>query len=740
MDYPPAVGMSRPEVAREARRHADLRRLFEPQSIAVVGVSDRPGSFGARTWSNLQAFQGRLYAVNPKYTEYAGGPCYAELAMLPETPDCVLLATSRELTEDLVRRCAASGVGGVVIYASGYAETGQTERAEEQERLGRIARQSGLRILGPNCMGFVNCGLRIGMTFGTVPRWQPSPVAPIGLVSQSGAIGIALLQAMERGVSFSHLLTAGNSVDVDVADQIAYLAGSPDCAAIACVFEGVADPVRLIAAGNLARDGGKPVVVFKVARSTEGAAAATSHTAMLAGSDAAYVAAFGQAGMVLVDNFESLLETTACLAKMARLPASANGVAVLSASGGMAIMAVDKAMGHGVELPQPSARTTAILGSHVPDFGSARNPCDMTAQVANNIESLRVCADAMLSDARYGVLLVPHTAATAVGLQRLAILNELAREHRKLVCVVWLSGWLEGPGAAELEAMSHCALFRSMDACMATLASHARADRGLPVHATPRRSDPAARARAEGMLRPVPARALTEGEGLRLLSTYGIQVAADRLCTSADRAVDAAIEIGFPVAMKVVSRDIPHKSDAGGVRLGVADAAGVHEAYADIMAAVSAAAPEAVVDGIVVQRTVPRSLELFLGSRRDPVFGLLILVGLGGIWVELMQDVAVRMAPVDHSAAVAMLKSLRAARLLDGYRGGISADRDVVADCIVRFSEMAWDLQDTILEMDVNPLMCAGTEVVAVDALIRTSDGAGGYVGATSQLNGNRKC
>ena len=450
-------------------RHADLTRLLHPSSVAVIGASTRAGSFGERVVHNLQHYGGRVYPVNSRYERIGEQNCYPNVSALPEVPDCAVVTAPREAVEEIVLECAAAGVGGVIMFASGYAETGKDERIVQQQRLAAIARESGMRIVGPNCIGVVNAPLDMRVTFMDITPIPAPRKHAIGMVSQSGALGMAVAQAVVRGVSFSHVLTSGNSCDVDMADYISYLADDPSCAAIACVFEGMAEPERMLVAAERAWQRDKPLIVFKMATGEQGAAAAMSHTGSLAGTHAAYRAVFRRAGAILVEDFEALAETAAFFAK-AR-PPKARGVAVVAASGGAAIMAADRAEQFGVPLPQPSDAVRDVLMAHIPEFGSARNPCDVTAQILANPESLNACADALLGDPAYGALVVPQTYGYAPSAKRIPVYDSLAAKHGKIVCLAWQTEWLEGPGVKEAEESEHVAFFRSMPSCFAALAA-----------------------------------------------------------------------------------------------------------------------------------------------------------------------------------------------------------------------------------------------------------------------------
>jgi acetate---CoA ligase (ADP-forming) len=520
-----------------------------------------------------------------------------------------------------------------------------------------------------------------------------------------------------RGVSFSHVLTSGNSCDVDMADYISYLADDPSCAAIACVFEGMAEPERMLIAAERAWQRDKPLIVFKMATGEQGAAAAMSHTGSLAGSHAAYRAVFQRAGAILVEDFEALAETAAFFAKAK--PPKARGVAVVAASGGAAIMAADRAEQFGVPLPQPSESVRDVLMAHIPEFGSARNPCDVTAQILANPESLNACADALLGDAAYGALVVPQTYGYAPSAKRIPVYDSLAAKHGKIACLAWQTEWLEGPGVKDAEESEHVAIFRSMPSCFAALAAwHWRgAKRAAGQPAMPATPDETVQ-RARALIAATGGRTMTEREAKQVLALYDVPVVGERVAQNEDEAVNAAGSLGYPVVLKVESPDLPHKTEAGVVRLNLRDADAVREAYQAIMARANAVTPPPRIAGVLVQKMMPQGIEMVVGARVDPLFGPLVVVGLGGILVELLQDTALAPAPVTHDQALALLAQLKGARLLDGFRGMPAVDRNRLAEVICRVAAFAADHRETIAELDVNPLICIGDSVTAVDALI----------------------
>jgi acyl-CoA synthetase (NDP forming) len=703
---------------RPVYRHAELERILNPKSIAIVGASPRAGSFGDRVLANLADFDGDIYLVNSKYERIGERRCFASLGALPVIPDCVAVTVPREAAENVVREAASAGAGGVILYASGYAETQRADRIDEQQRLTGIARESGLKILGPNCMGIANYLRRARISFSVYPAPRELRRGSVGIASQSGALSQALAQAIECGASVSHAFSAGNQADVDVADFVAYLADEPACHVIACAFEGMDHPQRLLDAAQIARRNGKPLLISKIATGALGAAAAISHTGSLAGSDSAYRAAFERGRAIVIEEFEGLMEAAAFFSKAP--PPAARGIAVIATSGGAAIMAADKAEIHGVSLPQPCDAVRRVLESNIPEFGSARNPCDVTGQVLNNPQSMWGCGEALLSDPAYGALVVPQTLAYDLSKVRVAAFGKLSQQYAKITCNVLISCWLQGPGTLDAEIDPHVALFRSMDRCFQVLAAwHHRADALARGERTVKRvSDPAAAPTAARLLAAAPRDRLTERESKAVLQLYGIPAVREVSVESAEAAVTAAGQLGFPLAVKVESPDIVHKTEAGAVALDVRSTPQLRAAYDRVMGNAKAHAPLAQIRGVLLQPMLPQGVEVVAGVRIDPGFGPLILVGFGGTLVELLRDTAVELAPINVDEALRMLRKLKGAALFDGFRGSAPVNLHRLADILVRLSEFAADQKSGIVEVDVNPIICSGSEPIAVDALI----------------------
>ena len=688
-----------PAADRRIYTRAELARLLAPRSIAVVGASPRPGSFGLRTLENLANFRGAVWPVNAKYDQIGAYVCYPSLGALPGTPDLVALVVPREGVEAALRAAAAAGAGSVVVYASGYGEMEREQGAAEQRRLGEIARAARMPVLGPNCMGLVNHELGVGVSF--IPEYakQPRHVGPIAFVSQSGALGYCLAQAAERGVGYRYFFSVGNSSDVDVADLIGAMAEDPGVRAIACLFEGVPSAKRLLEAGARAREAGKPVIVLKLGVSEDGAAAARSHTGSLAGSAEAFRALFERAGFIPVGDFEALVEYAKFFAAAAGKPL-ARGVAVVSGSGGAGIISADMAARHGVPMPQPMPHTTEALKSVVPEFGAARNPCDPTGQVLSVPESYAKCCRALLDDPQYGVLLCAMSVASReTGNRRATDIAMLAREQPKPIAVAWVSEWLQGPGSEAYEADERVGFFRSMDRCYAAIAAwqhwhEPREPETRISNAVPNLS--------------FHRKILGEREAKAMLAKYGIRSAPERQAKNADEAARAARALGYPVVLKA-DGDIEHKTESGAVKLDLRDETALRAACAEMTAAKQ---------GFLVQSMIRGGVELVVGIKRDPQCGPVLLVGLGGVLVEVLRDTALALAPVGRIEARRMLERLKGFRLLQGYRGAPAADLDAACEAIARISEFAADYADEIEEIDVNPLLARADGTVALDALI----------------------
>ena len=693
-----------------------LDALMAPRSIAIIGASQEPTKIGGRPVDLLRryGYAGRIYPVNPKASVVQGLQAYASVDELPEAPDLAIIAVDAEKAPEAVEQCAKRGVRSVVVFSSGFAELGEEGRAM-QERLRTAARRTGMRLLGPNCLGAVSIAERAIATFSIVLEHSLPAAGSLGIVSQSGNLGSFTMRlASDRGVGVSRFMTTGNECDIDIADGIAWLARDPATKVILCCMEACRDADRLIAALTEARDAGKPVIAIKVGTSAAGQAAAASHTGAMAGSDAVFDALLARHGAVRVRSIDELIDLghAASILLPDRLPKGPR-LGIVTASGGFGVLLADAAQAVGLSLPELNEATQRTILELVP-FASARNPVDATAQMSSRPDLLQKILSAVVADDRCDAIVLPLPFSLhmprlrSVYMEALRHIRAQYPDRPVILCV-------DGPpdALAELHAMGYPTV-ASFDGCCAVVAALARLQ---AVAKTPKDASQPAIAKAS----PLATDAFRHELGAkRALADADIPVLVERLVSNADAAARAASEIGFPVVLKIASPDLPHKTEVGGVAVGLRSEAEVRQAHAAMLERVAAKAPRAVIDGVIVAPMAQGLSELILGSRVDPIFGPVVMVGLGGIFAEIVQDTAVQMAPVSESQAMAMLRSLKAFAVLDGARGRRRADLEAAARAIAALSRFAAAHANTVSEIDINPLLlkAEGEGAVALDALL----------------------
>ncbi len=702
-----------------------LEALFRPNAIAVIGASQDPTKIGGRPVQFLRqyGFAGAVYPVNPRATEVQGLPAFPTVADLPATPDLAVIAVSAEAAPDAVDACAARGVKAAVVLSSGFSEMGAAGLAL-QDRIRDTARRTGLRVLGPNCLGAVGVAARAISTFSIVLEGAMPTPGPLGIVSQSGNLGsYTMLLAGERGVGVSQFMTTGNECDVDVADGVAFLARDPATTVILLILETCRDPSRLVAALAEARRAGKPVIVLKIGETAAGQQAAASHTGALAGSEAVFDAVFRRTGAWRVRSLEQLVDLGQAAVVLDERRMRGRRVTLLVASGGFGVLLADAASAAGLTLPEPSAATQARITAVVP-YASPRNPVDATAQMGARPEILAEILSALMEDGGSDALIL--MAASGMVLPRLrrvytdALAAARARFPNRVIAVC-----MHGPpdAAAELSAMGFV-VTDGVDACCQVLAGLAGLHEALDTAPAP------VVAMAQGA--PLPAEALrTEAGAKAALAAAGVPVLPERVVADPAAAAAAATALGFPVVLKIVSPDLPHKTEVGGVALGLADAPAVHEAATAMLARIRTAAPAARIEGLLVAPMASGGTELIVGATRDPVFGPVVMVGLGGIFAEVLRDVSVRPAPVTEAEAEAMLRSLKAFAVLDGARGRPRADLQAAASAVAAVSRFAAAHAEEVASIDINPLLvrAKGEGAVALDALLVPIKGGAGHAG-----------
>lgn len=696
------------------QRLGRLNALFSPRSIAVVGASSDPTKTGGRPVHLLQkhGFTGAVYPVNPKASEVQGLPAYGSLDALPETPDLVLVAVPGAAAVATLESAADRGVGAAIVLSAGFAESG-ADGVALQARVSEIAQASGMRILGPNCLGAVSVRERAIGTFSVALETEMPREGSVSIVSQSGNVGSAALRLLgDSGAGLARFIAMGNEADLQAGDAIGWLADDPDTKVILCCLETCRDAVRLIDALERARAAGKPVVALKIGTSEAGQKAAQSHTGGLAGSDRVFDAVFRRYGVVRVHALEELVQVGAALETLhGRNVGAAPSAALIAASGGFGVMMADAAAARGVGVHPLGAAAQARIRSALP-LASTANPIDATAQMSANPEILEELVDAALSDdANTTACLMLALGMEVPRLREVftKALAQVAARHKDKALVACVSGPKDA--IRDLRALG-IACFPTIDSAMTGIAALGRFEALRNPASAPAAPEPRA---------PLPAEATrNEATAKAALAAAGLPFPKEVIATTAAEAAAAADEIGVPVALKILSHDIQHKSDIGGVELGVSGGDQARAAFDRIMAAAARYAPGATIDGVLVAPMTTGGTELILGTVTDPTFGPAVMVGLGGVFAEIFEDTALRLAPVTEAEAAEMLRELRAFPLLNGARGRPRADLAALCQAISQLSRFAARHADEVDEIDINPLLVRpeGEGVVALDALI----------------------
>ncbi|MBI4508896.1 MAG: acetate--CoA ligase family protein [Deltaproteobacteria bacterium] len=705
------------------RRNASLDPLFFPRSVAVVGASRSRGTIGGEIFHNLisDGFPGPVYPVNPTAIAVQSVRASASVREIPGPVDLAIIVVPRDKVLDAVDDCHEKGVKGLVVISAGFKETGPSGKKVEDQLVERV-RRYGMRMVGPNCMGLLNTDPRVKLNATFAPTWPPS--GNVAFSSQSGALGLAILDyARELGIGISTFVSMGNKADVSGNDLLEYWEADPATRVILLYLESLGNPVRFM---QIARRVGrtKPIVVVKSGRTEAGARAASSHTGAMAGTDVAVEALLHQAGVIRTDTIEELFDTALILANQ---PApKGNRVAILTNAGGPGIMASDACESRGLKLPSLSASTDQSLRSFLPPEASTRNPVDMiaSASATSYEKALRLLLEDEAVDSVI-VLFVPPIVTEAADVA-FAIRRAASGASKPVItCFMGthgipeaLSSLREGkfpsysfPEAAAI-ALSHAVRYGRW--------------RGRPEEGQVSVSGAApGRARATLLARGAGGREgrwLNTDEVRQILGAFGISMPVAVFAQGVEEAASASEAIGFPVAVKLASRTIVHKTDVGGVILGIAEADGVRNAVRSIEERLEHLGKRADMDGVIVQQMVPRGVETFVGVTQVPHFGKLIGFGIGGVNVEIWNDVVFRVHPLTRSDAEEMVEKIRGAKLLRGFRGAPSADREALVDTILRISALVEALPE-LQELDINPLVARppGEGVIAVDARIRVA-------------------
>ncbi len=694
-------------------RTDSISALLAPNSVALVGASDDVTRIGGRPLRYLResGFAGAVYPVNPKRETVQGLKAYASIGVLPQAPDVAILAVPAAATVQAVQECAERGVKAAIVFSAGFAETDEAGRAMQEEMV-RIARGSGMRLLGPNCLGVFNSSIGFYGTFSAMLDSGLVTPGPIGIVSQSGAYGSHLMYlARLRGLGMNHLVTTGNECDINVAEALRWMVEQPDVNVVMAYAEGIRDRDTFIEALEVARERRKAIVFMKVGRSEVGAHAVSSHTAALAGSDAVFDAVFRQYGVWRASTTAEQIDIAAACSRGV-YPRS-NSLGIFTMSGGFGIQMADDAETAGLDVKPMPEKAQQELKAMLP-YASPVNPVDATAQAVTDLPLMTSFISAMLEKGDYGffagIFGSGPASPTFSGKLRQA-LETAAAASRDTIMALTMTAPDEIVRTYEdkgfIVAQDGSALMKTLGAMV-----HFKESFDLAASRKPDLS-PGEKIALSG-------ESLSEREAKPILAKAGVTFPKEALIKPGDDAGVVSASVGFPVVLKISSPDIAHKTEIGGVIVGVKDEAEAREAAATIFARAREKRPDARIEGILVSPMISGGVEIIAGVVRDPAFGPVVMFGLGGVFVEVLKDVTFRAAPFDVPEAHRMIREIRGFAMLEGVRGAAPSDVDALAEMLSALSVFAAANADTVESIDLNPVrvMEKGRGVVALDALI----------------------
>lgn len=695
----------------------ELIELTHPRSVMIVGASTTAKTLGHTTVLNVlehSDFNGEVYLINPKGGELMGRPLYETVDDVPaQGIDVALLLIPAEAALATLQSCAAKGVRYVIIFTGGFGELGEAGQQVEAQMLA-LARQSGMRLYGPNCAGMTMLAPRLGLTFSTEfsNDGRTGKLSRIGLVTQGGGLGRSLMQGDERGVRFSRWFSTGNELDLDSADFIHWMANDPGTDIICTVMEGIKDGARFIAAAAAAQRAGKPVIALKIGRSDFGKKAAQSHTASLAGEDVVNDAVFSQYGVIRVEDLDEMLDVASLLSRVG--VRNVSRICVYSSSGGAGVLSADKVGEAGLVMATLADATVREMARHAPSYAALTNPVDLTTKALVDPELAKRCLTPLFADPGVDVVLYPITsnyAASTEGLVRNML--EVASTGGKAFVPVWMSS-RRGPAHQLLIQEGFAPMYSLRNTMLALGRINAYTNRSADTADTPPSGLPSSAPRIE-----LPC---NEQDAKQLLAQYGVRSPRESLAESADAAAQQANAIGYPVALKLVADGVLHKSEVGGVQLGLQNEQQVREAFARIQTnARQHGIAQTAIRGALVSEMVTNGVEILVGIHRDEVFGPVLSVGAGGIWVEVDSDVARCHLPASRAMLARTLDQTRIAKRLASHRGMQARDREALIDAMQRIVALFTAMEDQAVQsLEVNPLVVldAGKGVVALDAVI----------------------
>ncbi len=700
--------------ARATPSKAEFTRLMKPRSIAIVGASDNRASIGGQPVSFLTEFgyKGKVYPVNPRLKEIRGVPCYPSILDLPEACDVAIVAVNAKLVPGVIEQCGKKGIPFAIILSSGFREIGE-EGAKLEEELKAVVARAGVRVVGPNCLGIINLLDKLHAGFGSGFQYSDITVGPVAMVTQSGGFGMTMVSAVERaGMGFNYIASIGNSIDLNTLDFLEYYLECDEVKVVTTFIEGIGDGQRLTRIGQRALEVGKPILVWKVGNTTTGQKAAASHTASLAASYDLYKTAFRAGGFIEIADANDVVDIARAF-RGGKLPAG-NRLAVVTGSGGAGVLIADRADATNIAMPDLQPDTLTKLKAILPGFASAANPVDISGQTSRDGTSVSNNAlRLVLADPNIDQVIIRSKQSTNTPEQWNEFMS-IVKATSKPVLVAF------GPDR-DLDAKP---VFDANEiAWHITPPRAARAAAALNEFATKQRHYRAAKkdevrpVAAQALKLPAGAATLSEHAAKACLSAYGISVVGEALLTLEEVRALKSAPFAFPIAVKINSADIPHKTEAGGVKLGINSLEELKAAAEAVYTSARAYKADAKLEGVLVQQ-MASGMEVIIGGLNDDCFGPTVVFGLGGIFAEVLKDVTYRFAPFGIEVAREMVQEIKGAVVLNGYRGREALDIEGLAQVLTRVSWLLHDHRDRIAEMDINPLFVTPKSVMAADGLI----------------------
>ncbi len=706
----------------QPQANAKIHALLNPRNVVIAGASDKPGNWPQRVWRNLKRYEfpHPVYPLNPARETVWGERCYRSFAELPEPPDHIVVLVPARFVAALLREAAAAGARSATVMTSGFGEATDEASQSLATELRAVIAETGLAISGPNCLGNFNTESRLFTMPDDRPhRFQQGAVAVIG---QSGGIVMAIKRTLEeRGINTGILVTTGNEDGLTTADYIAYLAGEASIRVIVCYLESVHDAAAFLAASKLARDAGKPVLTVKLGVSNAGRAAAAAHTGALAGAIEAFDAVAGEAGVLRLRNLDDIVEAVE-FATSARPPQGAR-IGAITVSGGMRALLLDYAESYGLAFNDLSPATHARMSALLSVGTIVGNPLDAGYAALSSAKAYLECVKTLIDDPEIDILMLQDELPREPGTKKednMRAVNALVASSSKPVVYCSMISYAASDYSRVLRGqLGHVAFMQEVDKSLRVIAGMTRYAAALKVAPVPI-PPPHEEGRAllsDFMAMPGPS-TLDEVQSKRLLRLYGIDSPPEGLAHTEDEAAAIAFRLGYPVVAKLVSREIPHKSDIGGVVIGIKDEAALRQAYRAISQAVENLPLQVTLEGVLVAQMMPKGLELVLGASRDPEMGAVILFGAGGVDLELTRDVALAAAPLDAARANALIDRTRVGRLIDGYRGQPAKSRAALVQALIGLSHLVVDAGADIDSIDINPLLLNEQSGLALDGLV----------------------